>query len=318
MLRQPAFWCRDGLMPRVLSPLSTLTSALTERRVARPGWRAPVPVICCGNVTVGGAGKTTLALDLGARLIARGRAVHFLLRGYGGGVRGPHRVAASDPAAHVGDEAMLLAAVAPTWVGADRAASARAAIAAGAQLLVMDDGLQNPGLCKDLSLLVVDGASGFGNGRVLPAGPLREPVAAAARRCQAAILIGPDETGIATGLALPVLSARLYPGAEIAAWTGRRALAFAGIARPEKFFTMLAAAGVVVASTTPFPDHHSFSRRDVERLLAEAARLKATPLTTPKDAVRLPGEYRDRIGVVGVSLAWDDPAALDELVARYG
>ena len=171
----------------MLSPLAAVTAAATAHRVTRPGWRAAVPVICCGNVTVGGAGKTTLALDLGARLSARGHLVHFLLRGYRGVVRGPHRVTAGDTATMVGDEALLLAAVAPTWIGADRAASARAAVAAGAQVLVLDDGLQNPGLHKDLSLLVVDGATGFGNGRVLPAGPLREPVAAgrraAMRRC---------------------------------------------------------------------------------------------------------------------------------------
>jgi tetraacyldisaccharide 4'-kinase len=319
MIRAPAFWRCDGVLPRLLSPLAAVTTAATAWRLARPGWHAPVPVICCGNVTVGGAGKTTLALDLGARLIARGHAVHFLLRGYGGAVHhGPHRVAAADTAARVGDEALLLAAIAPTWVGADRAASARAAVAAGARLLVMDDGLQNPGLHKDLSLLVVDGASGFGNGRVLPAGPLREPVAAAAGRCQAAVLIGPDETGIAASLRLPVMTARLEPGAEIATWIGRRVLAFAGIARPEKFFTMLAGAGVIVAGTASFPDHYRFARRDLDRLLAEAARLDAAPLTTPKDAVRLPAAYRDQIGVVGVSLAWDDPAALDALVARHG
>ncbi len=255
---------------------------------------------------------------MAARLIANGRAVHFLLRGYGGAIRGPHRVEPADTAAQVGDEALLLAAIAPTWVGADRAASARAAIAAGAQLLVMDDGLQNPDLQKDLSLLVVDGVFGFGNRRVLPAGPLREPVAVAAQRCQAAILIGPDETGIAGSLRLPVLSARLSPCAEIEPWIGRRALAFAGIARPQKFFSMLAEAGVIVAGAKPFPDHHPFRCRHLDRLLAEAARLDATPLTTPKDAVRLPAVYRDQIGVVGVSLAWDNPAALDALVARYG
>jgi tetraacyldisaccharide 4'-kinase len=277
-------------------------------------------------VTVGGAGKTTLALSLGKRLIADGRTVHFLLRGYGGCVRGPHRVGSADTVAQVGDEALLLAEVAPTWVGADRAASARAAVAAGAQLLVMDDGLQNPGLRKDLSLLVVDGAFGFGNGRVLPAGPLREPVSAAVRRCQAAILIGPDETGVAASLGislgvpleLPVLSARLIPGAEIQTWIGRRAFAFAGIARPEKFFRMLGEAGVILAGAMPLPDHHRFSRRDLDHVLAEAARLQAKPLTTPKDAVRLPAAYRDQISVVGVSLAWDNPAALDALVARYG
>src|SRR5690348_514177 len=178
MLRSPRYWDSDGTIPRLLSPLAAVTAAATARRVARPGWRAPVPVICCGNVTVGGAGKTTVALDIGQRLLAQGRSVHFVLRGYGGTVRGPHRVGTGDTAATVGDEALLLAAVAPTWVGADRAASARGATAAGAQVLVMDDGLQNPWLRQDIALLVIDGATGFGNGRLLPAGPLREPVAA--------------------------------------------------------------------------------------------------------------------------------------------
>ena len=138
--------------------------------------------------------------------------MHFLLRGYGGAIRGPHRVTPDDTAAQVGDEALLLAAVAPTWTGADRAASARAAVAAGAQVLVLDDGLQNPGLHKDLSLLVVDGASGFGNGRVLPAGPLREPVAAGAARCQAAVLIGPDAAGAGGDAAAAGVARRLASG----------------------------------------------------------------------------------------------------------
>src|SRR5579872_6298630 len=170
MPHAPGFWRHDGVLPRLLSPLSAITTAVTARRVARPGWRAPVPVICCGNVTAGGAGKTTLALDLAGRLRAAGIAVHVLTRGYGGRVHGPLRV---DPARHdadaVGDEPLLLAALAPTWVGGDRAASARAAIAAGARALVLDDGLQNPTLQKTLSLLVVDGAFGFGNGRAIPA-----------------------------------------------------------------------------------------------------------------------------------------------------
>jgi tetraacyldisaccharide 4'-kinase len=315
MPHAPGFWSRDGVLPRLLSPFAAITTAVTARRVARPGWHAPVPVICCGNVTVGGAGKTTLALDIGGRLVARGRRVHFLLRGYGGAFHGPHRVAAGDSPAQVGDEALLLAAVAPTWIGADRAASARAAVAAGAQVLVMDDGLQNPSLHKDLSLLVVDGASGFGNGRVLPAGPLREPLAAGVVRCQAAVLIGPDGIG---PLPLPMLRASLRAGPEIESWIGRHVFAFAGIARPAKFFAMLADAGVIIAGSMSFPDHHRFTERDLRRVLDAAAKLQATPLTTPKDAVRLPAAYRDRIGVVGVSLAWDDPAELDRLLAPYG
>ena len=303
MPHPPGFWRRDGAVPRLLSPLSAITGALTARRVARPGWRAPVPVICCGNVTVGGAGKTTVALDIGERLLTQGHIVHFLLRGYGGSVRGPHRVAGSDTADMVGDEALLLAAVAPTWVGADRAASARAATAAGARVLVMDDGLQNPSLRQDIPLLVIDGASGFGNGRLLPAGPLREPVAAAASRCAAAILIGDDAHGVAAGLPIRVLRASLVAGAEVAQLRERRVVAFAGIARPEKFFGMLRAEGVELADAVPFPDHHPYSGADITRLMASAN--GGILVTTPKDAVRLPVAVRSRVRIVGVALAWE-------------
>ena len=307
MPHAPAFWFRDGWKARLLSPLSAIGAAMTARRIARPGWRAPVPVICCGNVTVGGAGKTTVVLDLARRLTARGHAVHILLRGYGGWSRGTHRVLPTDTATEVGDEALLLAEVAPTWTGADRGASARAAVAAGATVLLMDDGLQNATLHKDFSLLVVDGATGFGNGRVLPAGPLREPVAVGAARCQAAVLIGPL---VPLPAGLPVLRATLVQDSEVAALRGRRVLAFAGIAYPEKFFAPLAAAGSEIARRMPFPDHHPFTRGELEDVLAEAIRLDAIPVTTPKDAVRLPPDIRARVHVVGVGLAWQDEAAL--------
>ncbi len=311
MPRAPAFWFRDGWLAKLLSPLSAIGAAVTARRVARPGWRAPVPVICCGNVTVGGAGKTTLVLDLARRLTERGQAVHILLRGYGGASRGTHRVATGDTAAEVGDEALLLAEVAPTWTGADRADSARAAGAAGATVLLMDDGLQNPSLCKDLSLLVVDGDTGFGNGRVLPAGPLREPVAVGAARCQAAVVIG---ASVPLPPGLPVLRASLVQGPEIAALRGKRVLAFAGIANPGKFFAPLAAAGAEVVAQVPFPDHFAYARQDLEALLTRAAQLDAIPVTTPKDAVRLPADIRARVTVIGVGLAWSDEAALTALL----
>ena len=314
-MRAPAFWQHDGLVPRLLSPLAMIYQAATARRVARAGWRAPVPVICCGNATAGGSGKTTLALDLGVRLLARGQHVGFITRGYGGRVRHAMRVTGGDAAA-MGDEALLRAAVAPTYAGADRAAPARLAVADGAQVLVMDDGLQNPTMAQDLAFLVIDGASGFGNGRVIPAGPLREPVAAAASRCRCAVLIGDDDTGAAVVLptGLPVLRAHLRAGPEAAALLGRSVFAFAGIGRPAKFWETLAAAGLTVAGTKGFPDHHRYTAADIAGVLADAARLDAVAVTTPKDAVRLPADVRMHIASVGVRLVWDDEAALEALL----
>jgi tetraacyldisaccharide 4'-kinase len=316
--RAPDFWARDGLLPRLLQPIASATAAITAHRTARPGWRAPVPVICCGNVSVGGAGKTTVALDLAARIGARGVRVHCLLRGYGGRARGVRRVQPGDAAAEVGDEALLLAEAAPTWIGADRAASARAAIAAGAEALVMDDGLQNATLHKDFSLLVVDGGYGFGNGRVLPAGPLREPVATGAARCRAAVLIGADEAGAARALppALSVLRAHLVPAPDAERLAGRRVLAFAGIGRPGKFFATVEAVGGVVVGRRPFPDHHPYSDAEIAGLIAEARRLDALPVTTAKDAVRIPAEMRGKFAVLGVRLGWEQPAEIEALLTE--
>jgi tetraacyldisaccharide 4'-kinase len=312
----PNFWRHDGVLAHMLSPLSAIGSVITARRVARTGWRAQVPVVCCGNASLGGAGKTTLVLDLAQRLTGRG--VHILLRGYGGSVRDVHRVSPDDPVAMVGDEALLLVRAAPTWTGADRAASARAAVQAGARVLLMDDGLQNPTLMKSLSILVIDGRAGFGNGRVLPAGPLREPVAAAAARCQAAVLIGDDATQALSRLpaAMPVLRAALRQESRITALAGRPVIAFAGIASPEKFFEPLRLAGADMIAVRPFPDHHPYSDRDLRKLLREADDQSALLVTTPKDAVRLPPGVRSRVTVIGVHLDWQDPGQIDQLLEK--
>jgi tetraacyldisaccharide 4'-kinase len=246
-------------------------------------------------------------------------AAHFLLRGYGGKLKGPARV---DLATHdsraVGDEALLLAALCPTWVSANRAAGGAAAQAAGAQAIIMDDGLQNPTLAKTLSLLIIDGSYGFGNGRVIPSGPLREPVFAAAARCQAAVLIGEDETGALAQLPadLPVLRARLVPGPEAAALAGKPVVAFCGIANPRKFFSTLQEAGAVLAARHPFADHYPFDDQEIRDILAEAEKLRATPVTTRKDIVRIPPALRTGIQVVSIALAWEDPAAIEALLDK--
>ena len=313
-MRAPAFWQQDGAWAHMLAPMSAVVSASTARRVARAGWRAPVPVLCCGNAGVGGAGKTTLALDVAKRLQRRGARVAFLTRGYGGQVKGTARVDARHDAHDVGDEALLLAEVAPTLVGADRAASARVAVAQGATVLVMDDGLQNPGLEKDLSLPVIDGAAGFGNGRVLPAGPLREPVLAAAGRCQAAVMIGVDAKAAAAALppGLPVLRATLRP--DTLRLAGRTVFAFAGIGRPEKFFETVREAGAVLAGQRSFPDHHRYRTAELEALWRSAVAAGAALVTTPKDEVRLPRGWAERVEVAGVSLQWADDGPLEALL----
>jgi tetraacyldisaccharide 4'-kinase len=210
----------------------------------------------------------------------------------------------------------LLAQVAPTWTSADRAATAQAAIRAGAKILLMDDGLQNPTLAKTSSILVIDGRTGFGNGRVLPAGPLREPVAAAATRCQAAVLIGPDLTGAISRLHLPVLTADLVQDPSIAALAGRKVVAFAGIALPDKFFDPLRRAGAILAATRPFPDHHAYTARELDILLREAQDHEATLVTTPKDAVRLSPAIRAQVTVIGVGLEWHHPEQIERMLEK--
>ncbi|OYV36172.1 MAG: tetraacyldisaccharide 4'-kinase [Rhodospirillales bacterium 20-64-7] len=313
-MRAPNFWARRGPLAWTLAPLGGITAALTARRVARPGYAPGIRVICVGNAGVGGAGKTIVALDLLARL----QGPRFALtRGYGGTLAGPVLV---DPAQHdaldVGDEALLLAAAAPTVLAHDRAAGARLALAEGATTIVMDDGLQNPGLAKTLSFLVIDGGYGFGNGMLLPAGPLREPVARAAARCQAAILIGEDETGALRALpaGMPVLRADLVPHCPEP--LGRRpVVAFAGIGRPQKFFRSVLALGGELRATHAFPDHHVYSAADSARLLGEAANFGARLVTTAKDHVKLPAPLRAASLIVSVRLQWQDEVALEELLS---
>lgn len=316
----PELWARRGLVSSLLQPLAWCYTlgADSRRRWTQP-WQAPVPVICIGNLVAGGAGKTPVTLSLARLLAARGRSVHVLSRGYGGSLAGPVAV---DPARHsvgeVGDEPLLLAEAAPCWVARDRVAGAKAAIAAGARLLLLDDGLQNPRLAKTLSLVVIDGAYGFGNGRVLPAGPLRERLAPALARAEAVVLMGEDTAGIA-----PLLSGKTLLRARLSATNGgdvagRKLVAFAGIGRPEKFFASLAAEGGLLVARHGFADHHRYRESELARLQAEAAEAGARLITTAKDRVRLPASWRARVGVLEVTVAWEDAAALDALLERAG
>jgi len=319
-VRAPKFWRRGGAASALLAPAGWLYGLATRLRIAaaRP-WRAPVKVLCVGNLVAGGAGKTPVALSLGARLKKRDVKIHFLGCGYGGETAGPLRVDAKvHDAAMVGDEALLLARHAPTWIARDRIAGVRAA-AADADVVILDDGLQDPSVAKDLSVLVVDGGYGFGSRRVIPAGPLREPVEAGLSRVHAVVVIGADEAGVVGDAAvrargLPILKATVAPGPEAARLKGQPVVAFAGIGRPEKFIATLESIGCKVVSAHTFADHYRFADGDIQRLKSDARERKARLVTTEKDAVRLSAAARDGIEVLTITLAWSDEAALDRLL----
>jgi tetraacyldisaccharide 4'-kinase len=312
-MKAPEFWTRRGPAAQLLRPFGLITRLATARRVRGEGLSVGIKTICVGNAGVGGAGKTLVALDILARLPGRPFA---LTRGYGGALNGPLLVERGiHTAQEVGDEALLLADAAPTVKAHDRAAGARLALAEGATAIVMDDGLQNPALHKDLSLLVIDGGYGFGNGLLLPAGPLREPVSSAARRCHAAVLIGDDETGALAQLPplLPVLRASLMP--DCVEPLGRRpVIAFAGIGRPEKFFRSVISLGAELVSSHAYPDHHVYAAKEAHALLAEAANTGARLVTTAKDFVKLPPNLRAACLVVQAHLVWETELALEMLL----
>ncbi len=298
-MREPPFWWRQpGLSARLLAPLAGLYGAAAASRMRRSGARAAVPVICIGNLTVGGGGKTPTAIAVARLFLRAGLRPAFLTRGYGGALAGgPVRVSASASAAEVGDEPLLLARIAPTIVARDRVAGAAAAAREQADLIVMDDGLQNPSLVKDVALVALDGRRGVGNGYVVPAGPLRAPLAAQLDRAHAILVVGgagESARGVmreAQRRGLPVFAGRLEPvGSAAAELTGRQALAFAGIADPGKFFATLADAGVAVAAQCGFPDHHRYSSADAAALIARAERDGLQLVTTEKDAARLHGD----------------------------
>ena len=329
-MRAPAFWANapdhPGIFAHLLSPLGAAYAAATARRVQQSGYRAKIPVICIGNLTAGGTGKTPTTIALLGRLAQRGHtAIHVISRGYGGRLVGPVRV---DPALHsaadVGDEPLLLAAFAPTWVAKDRAAGVQAAEAAGAQAVLLDDGFQNPTVVKSLSVIVVDASAGFGNGRCIPAGPLREPVQTGLARADLVLTIGaaPDQTRFSAlwGNQIPVphLQGHLSPLKMGMDWQGLRSLAFAGIGNPEKFFATLRGEGAVLAATVSLDDHQPLSPALMQRLEAQAKSLGAQLVTTEKDAARLPDAFRAKVLTLPVRLQLHDWSALDTALIKLG
>ena len=317
-MRPPEFWSADPsgrdravMLKALLTPVSWAYAWVAARRIRTTFPRhARVPVICVGNLTVGGAGKTPLTRALRKKL---GPNAHTLSRGYGGRVDGPLRVTPDMEAREVGDEPLLHAADGPAWIARDRVAGALAAANAGAHVIIMDDGFQNPELGKDLCIVAVDSGFGVGNGSVFPAGPLRERLADGLERADAIVLIGPeaDQEWLA-GFKKPILRAELAP---IAAPPSEPLVAFAGLARPEKFFDTLTLAGATLEEAVPYDDHHVFTEDDLAFLDQLAKERGAQLITTEKDAARLSPEWRARVAVLPVEARFENEAALDALLA---
>lgn len=302
-LEAPSWWYRDkGVVASALAPFGALYGAIAEKRAAKiVPYRSCLPIVCIGNFTAGGGGKTPTAIAVARLLAALGMHPAFLTRGYGGTSTGPVLVGKEHGAGDVGDEPLLLAETAPVMVAADRAAGARAIEGTDANVAVMDDGFQNPSLAKDLSLIVVDAGAGIGNGLVIPAGPLRAPLEAQIARADALVVIG--DGGKAARLVAaferagkPVLKARTGPNCD-PRWLGvLPVIGFAGIARPEKFFATLRANGARLIEARSFPDHHRFTAKEARRLLDDAEARNAMLVTTEKDWVRLPDEEGSALG----------------------
>jgi len=326
-MREPAFWWRAaGLEAALLAPLAAGYGAIAASRMAREGARAAIPVLCVGNFTLGGAGKTPTVIALAQMLAAAGLRPSFLTRGYKGRLAGPHVVdALHDRASDVGDEALLLARVAPTVVARDRVAGAAFARAQGADVVLMDDGLQNGSLKKDFTIAVVDGRRGIGNARVFPAGPLRAPLAAQLDHTDALLVVGDgdganDVVTAAKARGLPVFHARLVSDhAAIADLKARQVLAFAGIGDPEKFFTSATEAGLTIAQRRSFPDHHRFTAEEAAELTMAAEHDGLALITTEKDRARMAGEpllaaLAARVHVLPVRMAAKEADALQTAV----
>ncbi len=314
-MKTPLFWKQKTFLSTLLLPLGWVYGTVTAWRMrrARP-YQASCPVFCVGNITAGGTGKTPVSIALAEILKSMGKHPFFISRGYGGKLKGVLVDEKKHTPFDVGDEPLLLAQTAPVVINPNRAEAAKLALQNGADCLIMDDGFQNPTLHKDFSFLVFDGAYGIGNGRVLPAGPLRESFEGGVQRAQALIILGQDVQNLAQKTKLPVLRGQIVPVSPQK--NKKPVLAFAGIGHPEKFYRSLEECGFDVAATRDFPDHHFYEEAELDALVEEAKQHDLEIYTTSKDYVKISAKFKPLIKVLGIRVEFDDQR-VKRLLKKY-
>lgn len=313
---QPSFWyARFSYVAQVLRPLGFIYEKIVAHRLKKiKPYACSIPVICVGNISVGGTGKTPVCLALADYFIRQNKNAVFLNHGYKSVLQNiliDQRVHTFE---EVSDEALIFASKLPTVVDRNRARGAQKIESIGADVIIMDDGFQNPTLRKDLSLVVFDGARGIGNGYVMPAGPLRESLKQGLKRASAAVIVGDDKTGLVAQIRqaypkLPILTGHIEASQALRGITG---VAFAGIGFPKKFFSMLQSIGVHLIETISFPDHYAYTRKDIEAILQKGYPV----LTTMKDAVKIDEDLRSELTIVDIDFVFDNPEKLDLLLER--
>lgn len=312
-MKTPDYWQSDTLISKILAPLSVVYGFLTQLRLKiHKSPKATVPVICIGNITAGGTGKTPVSLAIAKMLINDVYHPFFVTRGYGGKIKNVMVNNKKHSAQEVGDEPLLLSAQAPTVVNPNRYEGAQLAIKEGADLIIMDDGFQNPSLKKDLSFLVFDGNYGIGNGKIIPSGPLRETFENGIKRADALVIMGQDKYGLAKRTKLPTFFAHLETAQTVI--EAPNIIAFAGIGHPQKFYTTLKEQGFNILKTIDFPDHHFYNKKELEKIVDEAQKLNAEVYTTSKDFVKIPHSLQNQIKVLEVAVVWENPDKLIEFI----
>jgi len=321
LLKAPKFWYlkKDTILSNSLYPLSLLFRFGTKiRNLVSKKNKSPLPTICVGNIVVGGAGKTPVALKIGELLIKSGYKPHFISKGYAGLTKISTLVKSWHSATSVGDESILLSEVAPTWVGNDRIKSSILAKNQGGDCLIMDDGFQNPSIQKDFSIIVINSEQEFGNRRVMPSGPLRESINRGLSRTNLVIVIGNPSKEIKKIVPdhIPIIESKFEIKKENKSFKGQKIVAFAGIAYPEKFFNSLKDQGANIIKEISYPDHHIYNENDLLSLVETANKTQSILVSTKKDYVRIPKSYRSLVNTLEGEIIFKDEQLLREILSN--